>query len=160
MKKFILSVILTVSCFSVFAVGTVNIFCKTNSCNTVVNAGYDFLVHSFRNTELWFEPRIGINCILDNTDKAYGIDGGFSISNVYYTNGFFYGLDFDITRATFEDDAIVAGFSAGAKVGIKMYNFKLFGGIEKGFYKCTEGDNRIEGTKKPLMFALGTEIFF
>lgn len=157
MKKFICVMALALSSVvSVFAMGTVNIGAKTNGCEIIGSVGYDLLVHSFDNSELWVEPKIDIvGATIDNSEKAISVGFGMNISNVLISNGIFYGVAVDYTRSN-----ICQGITTGLELGVKMYNYKLFAGVDKGFYFC-KGDNlREKGNKYPWMLSLGAEIFF
>lgn len=162
MKKLFVCIALSVmAVVNVFAIGTVNIGVRGNGTNTFVSVGYDFLTASFENSELWIEPRADIlNCFIDNNDKSFGGGVGLSVANVYYNSGLFYGLDIDGTMSKLDDDSTVMGFSTGLRLGVKMYSFKFFGGLDKGFYHCNGGENRLEGWKNPWMLSIGGEVFF
>ena len=160
MKKFFVGAICAIIGFNAFALGTINIGVNTDGSNINGTFGYDILVHSFDNSELWVEPRLDCGCMTDNNDNALSFGGGLVVTDVFYSNGFFWGINADWNRAEFEDGAIVSGFAIGAKVGVKMYHTKLSVGIDKGIYFTDGGDKRESGNKYPLMFAINCEYFW
>ena len=156
MKKVVLCFMLALSGLC-FAMSTKNVGVKADGCSTVATFGIDILTHSFNSSELWIEPKVNAGCFTDNTEKCFCYGAGLELTNVYFSNGLFYGLDTGCLFSTVDD---IKGFNVGLIVGVKMYNFKLSGGIEKGWYTCSDSDTRIEGSKKPVMLAINAEIIF
>lgn len=158
MKKFIISVVMAIVSVSAFAMGTCNIGVKTNEKTVLLTGGYDLLCHSFDKSELWIEPRIDIvGALNDNDDRAICLGFGMTLSNVYTSNNFLWAIDTDYVKSSLDG---IDGITVGAKLGYKLYNVKLMGGIEKGWYFCHENDNRITGHISPWMLALGCEYFW
>ena len=160
MKKIIALALSVLIGSSVFAMGTVNVGCKTDGSTVVSTIGYDGLVHSFRNTELWLEPHVNLGARFDNGDKAFCYGGGLSFTDTFINTGFLCGFDLDYVRATFSDDSVINSFMITPKVGYKLYNIKLYGGVTKGIFLCTGSDKREEGNIYPWMLSMGIELIF